>query len=142
MTIQKPDFLVFGRRSLFTGLIYDKALHKFYFKLFPSQVSVALSRVVLALHNHLHFLGHVLPRPLDKFSLCCIYPVDQEVSTIALDSTTFGIDVWSPDEKTSKENSRKLTKHVDEINVNVGMKCRLRVEYVDFRFLARHVSHI
>ena len=101
---------------------------------------MSLSKVVLALHNHLHFLGHVLPPPLDKFSLCPIYPVDQEVSTITLDSTTFGIDVWSPDEKTPKEKGRKLTKHVDEINVNVGMKCRLRVEYVDFRFLARHVS--
>ena len=114
-------------------------------------MSLSLSKIVLSVHNHLHFLENVLAPPLDKFSLCPIYPLDQEVLTVTLDSTTFGADVWSPDETSSSKGNRKQSfdanssskgsrKHcVDEIKVNVSMKCRLRVEYVDFRFLARHV---
>lgn len=98
---------------------------------------MSLSKIVLAVHNHLHFLEPTLPPPLNRFTLCPIYPLDQEVSTVTLDSTTFGVDVWSPEVKLSTGKRRNS---VDEVNVNISMKCRLRVEYVDFRFLARHVS--
>jgi hypothetical protein len=104
---------------------------------FYLQVSLRLSKVVFSVHNHLHFLENALVAPLDKFILCPIYPLDQEVFTVTLDST-FGADIWSPDEKSSKGNRKHC---VDEINVNVSMKSRLRVEYVDFRFLARHVRN-
>ncbi len=56
---------------------------------------------------------------------------------MSFDSTTFGVNIWL--NGNSKLGSKKeLFK--DEINLNIGMKTTVGIEFVDFRFLAKHVS--
>jgi hypothetical protein len=40
-------------------------------------MSLTFSKVVVGLHNQLHFLDSSLPAPLNKFALCQNYPLDQ-----------------------------------------------------------------
>jgi hypothetical protein len=60
------------------------------------------------------------------------------VATVSLDSATFGVDIWSNE----KRSSSKARNAADAVHVNVKVNCRVGVEYVDFRFLARHVNQI
>ena len=59
------------------------------------QAAFDVSRVRISVQNHLHFLGHTLPDPLNRYSLDQTFPLDHNVSNVMLDGTLIGIDLWS-----------------------------------------------
>ena len=97
------------------------------------QTSLSVSQLALHIHNHLHFCGYSLPFSSGpKFNLDQVFPLDQKVCTLRLDSTNCIMECWSSGDWLHKEHQPK------QIQLKGTADTQFQIEYLDYSFLASH----